>query len=324
MLRASRILGRAALPVLTYVAGDHQKLTPVALDYLAEDAAEKRVVMPKYEKRAFAFDARTPDGKVAGSIAGHTVWNEVHLSLFCANPALRIPGTGKLLMRSVEEMARDQGYTRMNLDTYSWQARPFYETLGYKLFATEEDYPVGHERYFMEKRWRKGDPFDPSPYELTGRSEAARGIKAVPADVDEASARLGCWLDDDTQGRKVPGVKHYVKTEYSLEARLPDGSVGAICCFETLWDNLHISFLTCHPGKANQSIGSCFLGHMVDLAKAQGCNRISLETFSRQAQRFYERNGFGVFGIQRDIPVDGMDRIFMQRRFLSTGDSHRG
>jgi hypothetical protein len=38
------------------------------------------------------------------------------------------------------------------LDTFSYQARPFYEKLGYEVFGTLEDYPPGHQRFYMRKR----------------------------------------------------------------------------------------------------------------------------------------------------------------------------
>ncbi len=37
------------------------------------------------------------------------------------------------------------------LDTFSFQARPFYEKLGYQLQMTLKDYPVEHECYFLTK-----------------------------------------------------------------------------------------------------------------------------------------------------------------------------
>jgi hypothetical protein len=39
------------------------------------------------------------------------------------------------------------------LDTFSFQARPFYEKLGYEVFGQLEDYPRGHSRYFLQKRF---------------------------------------------------------------------------------------------------------------------------------------------------------------------------
>ncbi len=51
-----------------------------------------------------------------------------------------------------EQEARDRGYAGVFLDTFTFQARPFYERLGYSVFATIEDYPPGHSRFMLSKR----------------------------------------------------------------------------------------------------------------------------------------------------------------------------
>jgi len=55
-------------------------------------------------------------------------------------------------MEQAETIAREAGCTGIWLDTYEFQARGFYEKLGYTLFGTLDDYPVGQRRFFMQKR----------------------------------------------------------------------------------------------------------------------------------------------------------------------------
>jgi hypothetical protein len=38
------------------------------------------------------------------------------------------------------------------LDTFSFQAPDFYKKLGYEVFGELQDFPHGHQRYFMKKR----------------------------------------------------------------------------------------------------------------------------------------------------------------------------
>lgn len=59
-------------------------------------------------------------------------------------------GNGRNLMMALEKEARRRGAKRAMLDTYEWQARDFYEKLGYGLFG-EIDYPDGYKRFFMVK-----------------------------------------------------------------------------------------------------------------------------------------------------------------------------
>jgi hypothetical protein len=54
-------------------------------------------------------------------------------------------------METIEQAAKERGCTYAHLDTFSFQARPFYEALGYEVFATLDEYPPGHHKYFMKK-----------------------------------------------------------------------------------------------------------------------------------------------------------------------------
>jgi hypothetical protein len=44
------------------------------------------------------------------------------------------------------------------LDTFSFQARGFYEKLGYCVFGTLDDYPPGHSRFYLTKRLAGSTP----------------------------------------------------------------------------------------------------------------------------------------------------------------------
>ena len=44
------------------------------------------------------------------------------------------------------------------MDTFSFQARPFYEKLGYRVFGQLPDYPRGQTRYFLAKALPGGAP----------------------------------------------------------------------------------------------------------------------------------------------------------------------
>jgi hypothetical protein len=55
-------------------------------------------------------------------------------------------------MKRAELYAVERGCTDAFLDTFSFQARPFYEKLGYHVFGTLENYPTGHQHYFMTKQ----------------------------------------------------------------------------------------------------------------------------------------------------------------------------
>ena len=64
---------------------------------------------------------------------------------------LRRCGVGRELMAQAEARATERGCHSAWLDTFSFQARGFYEKLGYVEFGTL-DYPPMHKRHFMKKR----------------------------------------------------------------------------------------------------------------------------------------------------------------------------
>jgi hypothetical protein len=53
-------------------------------------------------------------------------------------------------MAAAETEGRRRGCSAVWLDTFEFQARPFYEKLGYRLFGTL-DFPAGFKRFFLQK-----------------------------------------------------------------------------------------------------------------------------------------------------------------------------
>lgn len=100
--------------------------------------------------------ARAEDGTLLGGVYGQINWNWLQVSLLWVSDQARGAGLGAALMEEIERLAIDRGCERSHLDTFSYQARPFYERLGYRVFAELEDYPPGHRRYYLEKRLDRG------------------------------------------------------------------------------------------------------------------------------------------------------------------------
>ena len=55
-------------------------------------------------------------------------------------------------MQKAEQIALEHGCVGVWLDTFAFQARPFYEKLGYTCFGQIDDHPRGSARYFLQKR----------------------------------------------------------------------------------------------------------------------------------------------------------------------------
>ena len=95
---------------------------------------------------------RDHTGNVRGGVLADCFGGWVYISLLWVEKSLRNLGYGTQLMQMVESEAMELGCTHAHLDTFSYEARPFYEKLGYELFGTLEDYPPGYKKYFLKKR----------------------------------------------------------------------------------------------------------------------------------------------------------------------------
>jgi GNAT superfamily N-acetyltransferase len=93
------------------------------------------------------------DGELTGGLYGTTAYDWLAIELLFVPEALRSSGTGSQLLARAEEQARQRGCIGAWLDTFSFQARGFYEKLGYELAGTIPDHPIGGARYFLMKRW---------------------------------------------------------------------------------------------------------------------------------------------------------------------------
>lgn len=86
-----------------------------------------------------------------GGAVGHVWGGWLDLSLLWVAEPLRGKGYGRQLLQAAEEEARDSGCTNILLSTFSFQARPFYEKLGYEVVADIPDYPSGHTYHVLKK-----------------------------------------------------------------------------------------------------------------------------------------------------------------------------
>jgi GNAT superfamily N-acetyltransferase len=92
-------------------------------------------------------------GRPAGGLWGRTIYDWLAIELLVVPEALRGQGVGRALLERAEQEARARGCIGAWLDTFSFQARGFYEKLGYSLVGTIPDHPIGGARHFLMKRW---------------------------------------------------------------------------------------------------------------------------------------------------------------------------
>jgi GNAT superfamily N-acetyltransferase len=95
---------------------------------------------------------RNEAGEVTGGLTARYGYQWMGIELLFVPEAERGKRLGTKLMQQAEAVARDNKLTGIWLDTFAFQARGFYEKLGFSVFGTINDYPTIHSRYFMQKR----------------------------------------------------------------------------------------------------------------------------------------------------------------------------
>lgn len=98
------------------------------------------------------FVLQTSDQEIVGGVIGATYWNWLYINLMWIREDLRGCGFGHRLLTMAEEEARKRGARNVYLDTFSFQALDFYKKYGYQVFGELNDFPVGHQRYFLTKK----------------------------------------------------------------------------------------------------------------------------------------------------------------------------
>lgn len=96
---------------------------------------------------------RDDAGAVVGGLIGHIKWRWLYVSKLWIADSHRGEGHGHALMDAAESFARSKNCIGSYLDTFEYQARPFYEKIGYAVFGTLEDYPPSYRQFFLSKRF---------------------------------------------------------------------------------------------------------------------------------------------------------------------------
>ncbi|MBM7405800.1 MULTISPECIES: GNAT family N-acetyltransferase [Sphingomonas] len=92
------------------------------------------------------------EGNSVGGLWGRSGYDWLFVEYLAVPEAWRGQGTGSALIAEAERIARARGCCGLWLDTFAFQARGFYEKLGFRVFGTLEDHPRGSRRFFLSKR----------------------------------------------------------------------------------------------------------------------------------------------------------------------------
>jgi GNAT superfamily N-acetyltransferase len=104
--------------------------------------------------RQVAFVLRDADGAIVGGLSGWTWGGCLEIGLLWIHKDWRRQGYGARLLQLAEQAAIDQGCRQAVLDTFSFQAPAFYQRHGYDFVGVFDNFPTGHQKFFLRKELR--------------------------------------------------------------------------------------------------------------------------------------------------------------------------
>src|SRR5215218_6260352 len=124
-----------------------------------EDVAQVRAGVMAHNEAAvgrasvqpLAFYIRDESGAIRGGLVGYLAWQWLYVDLLWVDTPFRRMGYGTGLLAEAERVAREHDCVAARLDTYEFQARPFYERQGYAVYGVLEGYPAGTRQYSLRK-----------------------------------------------------------------------------------------------------------------------------------------------------------------------------
>jgi GNAT superfamily N-acetyltransferase len=133
----------------------------IAIEAESKQGDMMSVIKGLYEFNASKADGEAPnyllatlrdkDANIVGGLVGATYLGWLQVQALWVSDSVRGSGHGTALLTMAESEAVRRGCPRVFLETLSFQALPFYEKCGYKVFSKLPDFPPGGARYALTK-----------------------------------------------------------------------------------------------------------------------------------------------------------------------------
>jgi GNAT superfamily N-acetyltransferase len=103
------------------------------------------------KKIPLGFKVESPSGEFLAGGAGKTFGAWLLIDNIWVHEKLRGQSMGTKILEKLETEAKSRDCKYALLDTLNFQARPFYEKLGYKVEWIQKEYPRDGSKFFMTK-----------------------------------------------------------------------------------------------------------------------------------------------------------------------------
>lgn len=102
------------------------------------------------EKNTYRITLKENTEVLGGAV--FTIFGEwLEVDYFCVHPDKRSKGLGTKLLAEAEKHAKAKGCKTAFLNTFNFQAKPFYEKKGYKVVYIQKNYPKHHIKMLWKR-----------------------------------------------------------------------------------------------------------------------------------------------------------------------------
>jgi ribosomal protein S18 acetylase RimI-like enzyme len=232
-------------------------------------------------------------GEILGGLQGEIWGGWLHVMHLWISAALRGRGYGDALMAHAHRYALQKSCTHAFLRTGSYEARAFYEKLGYSVYAELKNHPVApHLRYFMSRRLEAGR--EPTPL----KTDLPIAMNPYLSQEAENAIRIGIA----SHAHAAIGLPETEWSPHNYFLRDASGEImGGV--LGNLWSEwFYVDYVWVDRTARGKGHASRLMAAAEQGAMTRGCTNAFLGTFSFQARPLYEKLGYRVFGELKEYP----------------------
>lgn len=129
------------------------KLNPIEHNFIESGLYKQALKIRDIGKNnaSFAFVVNDDNADIIAAIEGFNYYGCFYIDLFYVKEAARKRGIGSNLLNECEKLAKKRRCSFITVNTMDFEAKPFYEKHGFKVFYVMEGYENNSKMYMMRK-----------------------------------------------------------------------------------------------------------------------------------------------------------------------------
>lgn len=240
---------------------------------------------------------RDDDGVISGGAVCEADWGYLFIDTLWTADEARGKGIGTQIMQAAEAYALQLGLKNAYLFTADFQAKPFYERIGYEVFGVLHERPRFGKTYYMQKALSAVMPDNP---------HISIQNPPIQADIDILVDGLLQHADENNQsiplyGNKIAVLLHDGDT-------LVGGAYGG-----WFWDWFDLRYLWVDESVRGYGQGARIMQELFKAIRPT-LRGVVCDTASFQSLGFYQKLGFDVIGTLDNRPPNH-ESYFLAKTF---------